>query len=91
MVMQWARAHFGAGAANVVLGFQAPTGVAGARVTPARVQAEAPKLGWLDRLDRWFWSQEQAQREAYLAKASDVFDLERRMRTLERAGRHGLY
>lgn len=81
MVTQWARAHFAAGW-NVVLGFQ-PAAPAGNVVltTPAK----APKLSLLDRLDRWFWRQEQQRRERYLAEAVDVVDLEQRMRGLERA------
>ena len=41
---------------------------------------------WLGRLDDWFWRQQQRQREAYLAQATDIFDLEERMRRLERSG-----
>ena len=40
---------------------------------------------WLDRLDTWFWKQEMKRREASLAQSTDIFDLERRMRSLERA------
>ena len=43
-----------------------------------------PRRGWLDRLDAWFWRREQKAREAYLARSTDVFDLERRIRDLER-------
>src|ERR1700682_5856268 len=39
---------------------------------------------WLDRLDTWFWKQEMKRHEAFLAQSTDVFDLERRMRMLER-------
>jgi hypothetical protein len=39
---------------------------------------------WLDRLDIWFWKQELKEREAFLARSIDIFDLERRMRCLER-------
>jgi hypothetical protein len=41
---------------------------------------------WLDRLDNWFWRQRQRERDAYLAQAMDLFDLEQRMRRLERSG-----
>lgn len=44
----------------------------------------APRSGFLDRLDAWFWRQAQKEQEAYLAKSRDVFDLERRIRALER-------
>jgi hypothetical protein len=39
---------------------------------------------WLDRLDHWFWKQEMKSREAFLAKSIDIFDLEQRMRCIER-------
>src|SRR4029079_15994076 len=38
----------------------------------------------LERLDAWFWRQEQKEREAYLARSTDVFDLERRIDAIER-------
>ena len=41
---------------------------------------------WLSRVDIWFWKQEMKRREAFLAQSADIFDLERRMRMLERAG-----
>jgi len=55
----------------------------------ARPKARSP--GLLDRLDHWFWQQEQREREAYLAQSSDIYDLERRMRQLERCGRNELF
>ncbi len=56
---------------------------------PARTTA--PSAGLFDRLDHWFWRQEQRRREAYLAQANDIYDLERRMRHLERCGSTGLF
>ena len=53
-------------------------------VDPDRPRRAADRGGMLDRLDRWFWRQEQKAREAYLAHSQDVFDLERRMTALER-------
>ena len=41
----------------------------------------------LDRLDAWFWRQRQRAHESYLAQSQDVFELERRMRDLERSVR----
>ena len=41
---------------------------------------------WLSRVDTWFWKQEMKRREAFLAQSADIFDLERRMRMLERSG-----
>lgn len=49
-------------------------------VTPA-----PRKLGLLERLDRWFWAQQQRDIEAYLARSADIHDLEQRMRNLERS------
>ena len=43
--------------------------------------------GWFgrmfDRLEAWSWEREMRQREAYLAQAQDLYDLERRMRQLD--------
>jgi hypothetical protein len=50
-----------------------------ARAMPARIMQ-----GWLDRLDIWFWTQEMKHRDAFLARSIDIFDLEQRMRCLER-------
>jgi hypothetical protein len=47
---------------------------------------EPPRTGWLDRLDAWFWRQEQKDREAYLAQSRDIFELERRIELLDREG-----
>ncbi len=54
-----------------------------AAAAPAKHDA-TPRLTLLDRLDGWFWRQMQKDREAYLARSSDVFDLERRIDALER-------
>ena len=83
MAMKWVRA-FGA-ATNLVLGFQPAVGGGGAVTAPRSREVEGPKLSWLDRLDRWFWRQEQKRCEAYLAGSTDRVDLELRMRNLERA------
>ena len=58
-----------------------------ARTTKAVARPiETPRVGWLDRLDAWFCRQEQKEREAYLARSCDVFELERRMEALDRDG-----
>ena len=45
----------------------------------------APRTSKLDgRLNDWFYRQQVKQREAYLAQSTDIFDLERRIRHLER-------
>lgn len=45
---------------------------------------EPPTL--LQRLDRWLWRLEAQGRERYLAQASDHFDLEQRIRRIDRGG-----
>ena len=47
-------------------------------------QAPPPRRRLLDRVDHWFWKRDQRALEAHLGKASDVFDLEARIRDLER-------
>jgi hypothetical protein len=42
-----------------------------------------PRLGFWDRIDRWAWKQVQKEREAYLAKAQNLAELESRMRDLD--------
>ena len=61
------------------------------RAHEASKNAGAPGLAstrqsWLTRVDAWFSKQEMKRREAYLAQSTDIFDLERRMRGLERRG-----
>lgn len=56
----------------------------GTPVARAGNRAAAPRRTLLERLDGWYWRQMQKDREAYLAEASDVFDLERRIDAIER-------
>ena len=65
--------------------------------SPAESASEAPsnsstatprKIGLWERLDRWFWRQQQRDVEAYLARSVDIHDLEQRMRNLERSTWH---
>ena len=51
---------------------------------PPAAKSEEPRRGLLDRLDRWFWKREQQATEAYLAASTDIYDLEARIRYLER-------
>ena len=44
------------------------------------------KPGFFERLDRWLCGQEMKDREAWLAESQDIFELEERMRRLERLG-----
>ena len=53
---------------------------------PAPAPVTAPRRGLLERIERWFWAQRQRDLEAYLARAPDIHDLERRMRYIERNG-----
>jgi hypothetical protein len=48
-----------------------------------------PSLSWLERVERWFWRQEQKRVEDYLARSVDVADLEMRLRRLERRNPSG--
>lgn len=52
-------------------------------------QGKTRSASVFDRLDHWFWQQAQRDREAYLAGARDIYDLEQRIRRLERSGRGG--
>ena len=51
-----------------------------------QVATKPAKLGIFERLDRWLWRQEMKEREAWLAQSQDIFELEQRMRMLERVG-----
>ena len=48
-----------------------------------RKGAARPSL--MERLDRWLWRQESREREAYLAGSKDIYELEERMRRMERS------
>ncbi len=45
---------------------------------------QKPRRSLLERLDHWFADQRERQRERYLAQATDLCDLETRMRELNR-------
>jgi hypothetical protein len=47
-------------------------------------EPEEPRRGLLDRIDQWFWGLEQRALEARLAEATDTYDLEVRIREIER-------
>ena len=55
-------------------------------LTPATADAQArpARRSLFDRLDHWLWRHEQREVEAHLAKSKDVYDLEARIRDLER-------
>jgi len=48
------------------------------------VRAAASSRSLFERIDHWLWRQQQRSVEAYLAQASDVCDLEARVRALSR-------
>jgi hypothetical protein len=52
---------------------------------PSRPAAPKPAPGksLMASIGDWFYRQQVAEREAYLAKATDMFDLERRMRNFD--------
>lgn len=74
------------------------SGLRFARIAPSFLPSDAviananavptthPQLTLMQRFDRWLWRQEQKGREAYLAGATDRFDLERRIRHIDRGG-----
>ena len=65
----------------------APSHAATAGEAPS---ARKPRLGFWDRVDRWAWNQMQKEREAYLAKAQNLVELELRMRSLD-SGRSAFF
>jgi hypothetical protein len=57
-----------------------------ANLQPAIGHGKAARSpGFFERIDRWFWRQTMREREAYLAGAQDIFELEERIRRLERS------
>ena len=55
-----------------------------ARAAQGPVEASPRRHGLFDRLNQWLWTRQQRDIEAYLAKATDIYDLEARIRMLER-------
>lgn len=60
-----------------------------ARVDPVRGRdpQREPRRSLVERLDHWFWRQQQAACERELARSVDLYDLERRVRALDRTQR----
>jgi hypothetical protein len=52
---------------------------------PRPTASSRTRVSWLERVDRWFEAQRRRSRDAWLAQSQDVFELERRIRELERA------
>ena len=55
-----------------------------AALPPVPEKTSVHRRGLLERLEYWFWAQQQRDLEAYLSKATDVYDLEARIRAVER-------
>ena len=49
-----------------------------------RLAREDRLARWLNAFDNWLYQQQVKQREAWLAESQDIFELEARMRYLER-------
>ncbi len=62
-----------------------------AAVNRAPANAPQSRRGLLERLDHWFWVQQQRDLEAYLGKATDVYDLEARIRAIDHKGCYPRY
>ena len=50
----------------------------------AAVPAGPKKASWMERFDRWAAAGRERERERYLAASQDVFELEARIRAMER-------
>jgi hypothetical protein len=61
-----------------------PTAPADALPAGATAGGQKQSSRWITWLDNWFHQQAMKEREAYLSQAQDVFDLENRIRRLER-------
>ena len=58
-----------------------------APATPGPAQSEpfgARLARWAENVENWLYRQRMKDREAYLAQSQDVFELERRLRDLDR-------
>jgi len=49
-----------------------------------RLAREGRLAQWLNAFDNWLYRQQVKQREAYLGESQDIFELEARIRYLER-------
>jgi len=58
--------------------------------SPRAAPAVAPaRRGLFERIDHWFWELDQRAVDEYLGKSQDVFELEARIRQLERNSTRG--
>jgi Protein of unknown function (DUF3563) len=60
------------------------TTMSSADAAALRASGYPKRLSWFDRVDRYFAKQREEARERYLAQSSDLADLERRMREIDR-------
>src|SRR5688572_13221033 len=60
------------------------TGPASAGTEAPAPRARKARASWLDRFERWLWIARQRELERVLANASDIVDLEARLRDRER-------
>ena len=58
--------------------------LSGPKVPIKRPGPIAKPRRFLASIDNWFYRRQLKEREAYLARSADIFDLERRIRDLER-------
>ena len=54
-------------------------------VAPPVATAQRARISLFERLDRWMYRQQQRDHEAWLSGAQDIFELEERIRQLERS------
>lgn len=71
--------------ALIAEGLSLPTSPSDDDRSPRGIPAVAPaRRGLLERIDHWFWKLDQHAVDEYLGKSKDVFELEARIRQLER-------
>ena len=68
-----------------------PRSAAAQRTTLGRVSPLATPRSWLARMEAWLWRSRQRELAKRLAGCLDVFELEARLRELERIPAHRRY
>lgn len=72
-------------AAPGTLGAWVGLGRSSKSVAPLKANGKPAEPSLIERFDRWLWKQHVRDREAYLADSKDIFELEERIRQLERS------